>query len=154
MADRIRGGYIMLARKVLESDIWHWPPWQFKVWLYLLLKANHDAGHGKLDRGQCLVRLEDLAHAAAWYRGFAREQPSKSQVSRFLRRLRDNNAIATTKTTRGTIITICNYGRYQEAKSYGRNDDGAANATAPLHDRQELDKNHKGFRDPHMGPPL
>jgi len=38
----IPGGYILLSRKLIESEIFKKPPLYIKVWNYLLLKAQHN----------------------------------------------------------------------------------------------------------------
>jgi len=39
----IPGGYILLSRRLIESEIWDKPPMYLKVWIYILTKARHKA---------------------------------------------------------------------------------------------------------------
>ncbi len=172
----IPGGYILLSRQLLGSDVWTGPPGDVKLWLYLLLKANHAPRKdgNRLSRGQCHVTLEELQDVLSYRAGYRAIRPKRDHVWRALQRLRKGYAktgdirfrqsrcareddgegqmITTTKTTRGLVVTICNYDRYQTPANYERDseaDDAATtNATTPRHDRQECknDKKQKPCR--------
>lgn len=128
-------GYFIIARKTLESEIWHKPPLYFKVWCYLLARANWD-DFGNLKRGQLFTSLEEIAEDNCWYVGYRKEVPTKSQIYGILEWLRtfheDNDEpnsesndtatmITTAKATRGIIINIVKYSIYQDPKHYESN---------------------------------
>lgn len=130
-------GYFIIARKTLESEIWHKPPLYFKVWCYLLARANWD-DFGNLKRGQLFTSLEEIAEDNCWYVGYRKEVPSKSQIYTILEWLRNSREandepnfesndtatmITTTKATRGIIINIVKYSVYQDPKRYESNSD-------------------------------
>lgn len=130
-------GYFIIARKTLESEIWHKPPLYFKVWCYLLARANWD-DFGNLKRGQLFTSLEEIAEDNCWYVGYRKEVPSKSQIYTILEWLRNSREandepnfesndtatmITTTKATRGIIINIVKYSVYQDPKHYESNSD-------------------------------
>ena len=52
--------------------------------------------------------------------------------------------IETRRTTRGLIITICEYERYQNPAHYGRHATETIGATDAQHDRQEAKNEKKG----------
>ena len=76
-------GYIIIARKSLESEIWEKPPLYWKVWCYLLMKASW-RDHRNLRRGQLVTSLNDIAEGVAWYEGFRKIKPTKDQIFNIL----------------------------------------------------------------------
>lgn len=125
------GGYILVSRKMIESEIWEKPPIYLKVWMYLLLKAQHKP-YKNLKRGQVIVSIPELIEECSYKVGYRTEKPKKSQIYNVLDWLRSSNEtsnegnarepmIKTTKTTRGLIVTISNYNVYQDSKNYEQN---------------------------------
>lgn len=102
-------GYILLARKLLHSEIWLKPPEYLKIWIYILMKANYE--DTLFPRGTNFFRWEDdktlLPHI------------TKAQFHKCVKFLKSTTQITTRKTTRGNIITVVNYGKYQSMKNYG-----------------------------------
>ena len=130
----IPGGYILLSRKIIESQIWNKPPLYIKVWVYLLTCAQHKDYKG-LKRGQIRTSMPEIQEACSWYVGFRKVVPTKDQIYQILEWLRFGCAqgcehdmkatmIATMKATHGIVITILNYGHYQDSKNYESNDEG------------------------------
>lgn len=130
-------GWISLHRKLIESEIWEKPPLYAKVWIYLLLSAQHTQYKG-LKQGQVLTSIPEIIDAVSWKVGARRERPTKDQIYQVLEFLRgkamkskrspdESNAkatmITTTKATHKLLITISNYGVYQDLKSGESNDE-------------------------------
>lgn len=91
---------------------WEWAddPYMFALWSRLLLEANYEPEkwHGKvIDRGQLVTSLSSLS---------ARSGIPVQSLRTCLQRLVDSEQITKESTNKYTIITICNYDRYQ-AKS-------------------------------------
>lgn len=133
----IPGGYILLSRKIIESEIWKKPPLYLKVWVYLLSKAQH-ADYKQLKRGQLRTSIPEIIEACSWRVGYRIEKPTKDQIYQILEWLRngdeggnesndESNAkatmITTTKATHGLLITIDKYSVYQDSKNYESNDE-------------------------------
>ena len=127
-------GYILISKGIIDSDIWHKPPMYLKVWLYLLIKAMY-ANDGHLKRGQLFVSIPEIIEACSYFKGFEKVTPSKKEVYAVIEYLRrtdegDNEGdmkvpmIVTTKVTHGMLVTICNYNKYQDPKSYEGNNEG------------------------------
>lgn len=125
---RLEGGYIILSKKILDSEIYRKPPLYLKVWIYILSKANFTDGK-KLKRGQVFLSIPELQEACSYYVGYRKETPTKKQISGVLDWLRNpgegvdegntnNPMIETTKVTRGMVVTIRNYDIYQDFRSY------------------------------------
>ena len=88
----------------MESDIWNKPATWFKLWIYMLFKANFADGNVK--RGELLLNysmvkneIPDLSHSA---------------YKRELVALRQANMIRTRQRTRYICVTILNYNTYQD----------------------------------------
>lgn len=153
----IPGGCILLARKVIESAIWEKPPLYIKVWVYLLAKAQHKPYKG-LRRGQVRTSIPEIIEECKWRVGARYERPTKDQVFQIINWLRDpgktsheSNAkatreqhesndretmITTMKATHGYLITIDNYGFYQDFRNYESNGEG--NSELPAEPLREL----------------
>lgn len=102
-------GFITLHRKMLE---WEWAddPYMVCLWVHLLLLANHEGKkwHGMaIERGQLITDLRTLAK---------RTGLSIQQVRTRLDRLVESDCINKQITNKYTLITICNYGKYQDVQ--------------------------------------
>lgn len=127
----ISNGYILLSRELADSEIWQKPPYYLKIWVHLLLKANHaESRKGKrLGRGQCHVTLAELRKAVSYKRGYATLRPSIRQIWKAMAWLRENRMTVTTKVTRGLVVKICNYNRYQTPGNYEGHNEGPTGVT-------------------------
>lgn len=154
----IPGGCILLARKIIESEIWEKPPLYLKVWVYLLTRAQH-GGYKGLRRGQLSTSIPEIIDACQWRVGACIKRPTKDQIYQIIAWLRDpqkgrfesnakatreqreSNAkatmITTTKATHGYLITIDNYGIYQDMGSYESNAESSAE-NPPSPSREQL----------------
>ena len=153
------GGYILISRKLIESEIWNKPPLYVKVWLYLLIRAQH-SDYKDLKRGQLWTSIDEIREACSYNVGFRKVTPTKKEVWSILEFLRNpkngNNLrnpyegtaketmVETTKGTHGILVTICNYNVYQTPKNYEGNDEGnnegTMKATAREQYKQECNK--------------
>jgi len=157
----IPGGYILYPRVFLEM-LAEAPLLDRALWVWLNCQASHRDRrypHERLGRGQLVATLAHMREALAQRVGFCLKTPSKDQVRKALERLRRHGLIATQKTTRGLVITICDYGHYQDPAAYerlgGADTERRMKAANPRHDRQEgkNDKNEKGPPFSRMNPP-
>ena len=122
---KIPYGCILLARKIKHSDIWlKKPSWWLKVWEYILMEVNH--ANKEFPRGQNFFTREQI-HTNCHLGRDKVKVASVDNVIRWLRMQKSSRncvdgksttQITTQKTTRGIIITVCNYNTYQNIKSY------------------------------------
>lgn len=101
--------WIKLHRQFLE---WEWfdSSDMVKVFLYLLLSANFEdrKWHGAVvRRGQLLTSWENLSEATGI---------SVQSLRTCMKKLESTGEISRKSTNRNTIITVCNYDRYQVAE--------------------------------------
>ena len=115
----IPGGYILLARRVRQTELWAGPAWKLKLWLHILMQASHaDDARSGLKRGQCLITYADLQAMLAERRGNSTWQPTRAMLSREIARHVDAGRLLARRTTRGTVLTIVNYATYQDPANY------------------------------------
>lgn len=111
MGDKSKG-WILLYRSIRDSWVWDSRPFdQARAWIDLILDANHDEGKVftgtnliKVKRGQDLISIRSLASRWGW---------SKDRVSNFLSALQSDNMIKLEKVSGRTVLTIVNYGFFQ-----------------------------------------
>ena len=121
-----------MARQVLESDIWtSKPAWWFKVWVYILSRVNY-SDNGQFNRGENFFTLESIHHNC--YLG--KEGIKIKTVSNIIREMKLLHMLTTQKTTRGFIISVTNYDKYQDLTEY-RNDTEKALLTTQKRHRND-----------------
>jgi len=105
----IEGGAVFWARQTVDSEIFFKQPakW-FKIWFYMVAKAHWQDRRG-LRRGQCHLKYEWIMDATG---------ANRDEVSNCIRWLKRTKQITTQKTTRGLVLTICNYNKYQDPGRY------------------------------------
>ncbi|MEK3890217.1 DnaD domain-containing protein [Bacillus sp. FSL K6-3431] len=108
-----------------------------------------------LDRGQVIVSIPELIEACSHKVGYRVEKPTKSQMFNILEWLRNVDEapdegydskpmIETTKTTKGLVVTICNYNVYQDPSNYEQNaendNENDTNDTMPKRQADTINK--------------
>lgn len=106
---KIDGGATLWARKTIESDLFMWRShvW-FKIWFYIVNEVNHrEIRH--FQRGEGLITYLDIRRKTG---------ASHNQVKHCIEYLKNARMIATRKTTRGMIVKVLNYDKYQSLENY------------------------------------
>jgi hypothetical protein len=138
----IPGGFYIKARKIDESEIAHSAPCVREVWDWLIRQCNHKDNIALgIRRGQCVRKISDIQDGLHWYIGYRKMTYSKSQCEHALEYLRKKRMIETTKTTRGLIITVCNYDSYQRIENYEYNNEGNKKPTRTKQQAATINKN-------------
>jgi len=146
----IKGGYYIKARCIQDSDIASAPPHVREIWDWLLKEANHK-DNGKINRGQTMRTYSDIQNGLKWFVGYRKMTYKKHHCEIAMRWLAKHGMITTTKTTRGILITVCNYDTYQNPKNYESNNGNSTKDTMKLQPTDTInknDKNDKNDRDP------
>ena len=115
-------GYIKIYRDIRDHWVWEIKPYdKARAWIDLIMIANHEKKtilfDGRLmtiERGQHMTSLKTLAARWGW---------TRSKVKRFLDVLKSEQMINTKRNRNGTLITIVNYGIYQDSRNTKRNTD-------------------------------
>lgn len=132
---KIPYGCVMLARKIQESEIWiKKPSWWYKTWTHILMKVNH-RNNPQFKRGTSFFNAKKIYNDCYLCNEGIKEEALKN----FIKFLKKRCMITTQKTTRGFILTVCNYEFYQNLDNY-RNP--TENSTEnPIETRSKLDRN-------------
>jgi len=129
----IENGCIQLARRIQVSEIWQdKPSWWLKVWIHLLLGVNH-TDRGKFKRGQGFFTRKGIYKDC----GLVVEGIEPETIDNVLRWLKSTTRITTQKTTRGMVITVSNYERYQQLLNYKNDTKNDIETTQKRHYTQE-----------------
>ncbi|MBJ6751353.1 hypothetical protein [Geomonas anaerohicana] len=125
----IPGGYVLFARKLFYGEMMDKPPLYFKLWAWMLDRANWK-DRDKLKRGQLVATIGDMQAATSYHEGFRKNTPTPDKIRSAYEFFVKAAMITTTKTTRGLIITICNYDRYQNPRNYEAHNEARTEAQA------------------------
>lgn len=123
-------GWIKIHRSLAENWVFNYGPKSYgEAWLDLLMAANHTEGHTCISgtmvvvhRGQRLTSILKLSKQ--WQRG-------RKWTAKFLDNLEKEHMITQKRNTRFTLITICNYDKFQG------DSDGAGTAKEQLREQQK-----------------
>ena len=122
------GGYILLARCLLDSPLWKSRPEDLKIALYCLLRANWKTAHiydgasaVTIHRGSLWTSLDSIAQDVGVSVKTVRTALTKLSHPPF-------DFLASKPARRGRIITISNYETYQDADLYSGKQNGKLSA--------------------------
>lgn len=136
---KVAGGCTLWARKTIDSDIFSKKPamW-FKIWFYIVNRVHYTA-NGNLRRGQCHLKYDNIMLSCG---------ASKAQVDHCVRWLKNCRMLATQKATRGFVVTVCKYDRYQNIDNYRSDSSGDLKATQKRQDNKEGKKEDEKKKSP------
>lgn len=140
---KIPEGCVLLARKIQNNPIWYQKPsWWLKVFEYIFMQANHKDKHG-FKRGQCFLNREQI------YRDchLKIEGVTINSVDNVIRYLRQQSILTTQQTTRGFIMTICNYDFYQDLNNYRNEAENEAETKQKRSRNEAINKNDKNVKN-------
>ena len=100
---------IQISRSIYDSEIWHKPSDWIKIWIYLLWNVNFK-DNNDFKRGENFFRYEIIALDCG---------VSYNTVVKCIKYLKLATQVQVKKTTRGAIISVCNYDKYQKLDNYG-----------------------------------
>lgn len=137
-------GFVALHREAREHHLFKGDVARLGAWLWLVAgacwkptKFNIGGSTITLQRGQICVSVRQLAEAWGW---------SKSAVDRFLTRLQTETMIVCEAGQGRTIITICNYAKYQDQEERDRDSSGTPSGTAAGQQRDTKEQGNKETR--------
>ncbi len=126
-------GYVKVTRGWRDKTPWNREPFsKNEAWLWLIEEANWKDG-SRLKRGQLSHSIRHMAGVWKW---------DKSKVSRFIFVLKNQDMIETASETGQTVITICNYDKYQSRDKEGATPD----ESKPRRERDSSETIHKKGR--------
>ena len=131
-------GWIKLHRSLLKWE-WYDDIPSKVLFLHLLLKANHESSkwHGQLvERGQLIVGRDELAKQTGL---------TIQQLRTALDKLKSTSQITSKATNKFTVISICNYDKYQD-QSTSQITSKATNEQPTNNQQSTTNKNEKNLR--------
>jgi len=99
-------GATIWLRQTLDSDIFYWKPdkW-FKIWFYIVNRVNFK-DNKQFKRGSAYIEYAEIClHTKASY----------NQVEKFVKWAKHEAMLEVSKSTRGNVITVLNYVKYQDS---------------------------------------
>lgn len=131
-------GYFKIERDFLSSPFWLSEVFtKPQAWIDLIGMANYTdktkfykGVFQKVKRGQIITSQQALANRWNW---------SRHRVSDFLRTLEAAEMVTTERTTYGTLLTVVNYGFYQDGGSAKGTTKGGRKDTAGTSDGHQTD---------------
>lgn len=147
-------GWIKLHRKILDCWIWQIKPFdKSRAWIDLLLLAMHHDKNVVIDdkpfvvkRGSYFISRGKLADRWGW---------SVKKVDAYLKTLENEKMVTTTRTRKGTVVTIVNYEEYQiEGTTVDTTEDTSEGTTVDIAEGTQ-NKNNKELKNVNnIKPPL
>lgn len=142
----IKGGYYIKARCIQDSEISKAPPYIREIWDWILKECNHkDTNICK--RGQTIRSFNDIIEGLSWYVGWRKNTYKKDHCEKAMKWLKKATMIDTTKTTRGMLITVLNYDKYQDPKNYESDNEDNSKATGEQQNLHTINKNDKNEKN-------
>lgn len=133
-------GWIKLHRQILEWE-WYSDNNCFRVFLHLILKANHKEKRYKgieLNSGQIITSRDILAKETGL---------SSQQIRTALNKLISTNEITSVTSSQGTILQVVNYEKYQLSTNEITNEQPTSNQRVTTNNKE---KNEKKFIIPNF----
>lgn len=140
-------GWIKLYRTLLTNKLWIKEPFtKGQAWVDILLRINHKdnetlIGNQNIEvlRGQTLWSMKDMANRWKW---------SRKKVENFLKMLKKEHQIYYQSTTKYTMITVINWGLYQDEFQEGTsNIEKKSNKGTSKEHQKNTNKNDKNVKN-------
>jgi len=147
---KINGANYIKARCIQNSEIAIMPPYIREIWDWLLKEANHSdskSNGSTIKRGQLVRTFKDIQEGLKWMIGYRKMTYKKWQCENSMRFLRKRGMVTTMRTTRGILITICNYSLYQDPKNYESNTRAVTRTTVDKRLTSTINKNDKNVKN-------
>jgi hypothetical protein len=122
--EKIPGGYMLVAKKIFNSELMKKPPLYSKLFLWMLGQAAFKDTK-KLKRGEFITSIPKMQEAMSYFVGYRKEVPTVRQIRKVYEGLTKGHTTVTTKVTGGLKITILKYDYYQTPKNYEGHDEGS-----------------------------
>ena len=111
MDEKIKNGAFQIARQLFDSELWIEKPSSWKIiWIYILGKVNHqdnkqfERGEGFFNFSQELKQIgRDITY---------------DMIRHSMTYFKRNGMLSTTKSTRGIIVKVLKYNKFQKLENY------------------------------------
>jgi len=137
-------GWIKLHRQFYTGKIAHQPPHFREIFIWLFVHANHQEARSSgtmIKRGQLFTSYKSIIEALSWFVGYRKEEYPKHKIESAMNWFKNNDMIHTEKSTRGMLVTICNYNKYQSENINITNTKPTENSTENIQSNDSINKN-------------
>ena len=128
-------GWIKIHRQILDWE-WYSDNNAFRVFMHLILKANHKEKRFKgieLKAGSVVTSRDILSFETGL---------SVQQIRTSLDKLKSTNEITIETSTKGTIIQVVNYAKYQLATSEVTNEQPTSNQQVTINKKEKKERSN------------
>ncbi|UCG12782.1 MAG: hypothetical protein JSU72_20315 [Deltaproteobacteria bacterium] len=102
-----------ILKQLEKTPLWHMPPLYKQIWLYLLIRANHegygvfaDGGIQNIKPGQIVTTLNRIAAENSWYVRNRKKKPNKKTVREALKWFKQQGMVKLESNAYRTLITL------------------------------------------------
>jgi len=125
-------GATVWARQTTESEVFCLKPAEwFKIWFYVVNRANH-TDNKLFSRGENLMTYREIEEST---------NTTRSQVDGFIRWSKKEQMLTTRKTTRGFVVKVLNYAKYQDWDTYKADQETTQKTKQKRHRNDTITKN-------------
>ena len=136
MDEKIKNGAFQIARQLFDSELWIEKPSSWKIiWIYILGKVNHqdnkqfERGEGFFNFSQELKQIgRDITY---------------DMIRHSMTYFKRNGMLSTTKSTRGIIVKVLKYNKFQKLENYKSTTASTTKAQPKHNESTTINKNVK-----------
>ena len=116
---KMKDGFILLSRSLLDSDVFASQK-LLKIWVWCLLKANFKdkAVPLKTGKGETIIKLKRGSFLFGRFKAEEELCIDGSTVYKSIHKLKDMEMIEIESNNQYSVVTICNYDKYQQVDEY------------------------------------
>lgn len=133
-----KNGWVKIHRRILQWE-WYGDTNTFRVFIHLLLSANHKKKRWKgiiIQRGQLVTSVAKLS---------VKLNLSSKQIRTAIKHLKETNEVATKATNKYTLITLLNYSKFQNTETEKGKQKGNQEGTQGATNKN--DKKYKKYKE-------
>ena len=139
MTDKIKNGAFQIARQLFNSQLWLEKPSSWKIiWIYILGKVNHD-NNKHFNRGEGFFNFtQELKQIG--------RDISYDQIRHSMTYFKKSGMLSTIKSTRGIIIKVLKYNKFQTLDNYKSTTESTMKAQSKHNESTTINKNVKNVK--------
>ena len=139
MDNKIKEGAFQIARQLFNSQLWLEKPSSWKIiWIYILGKVNHD-NNKHFNRGEGFFNFtQELKQIG--------RDISYDQIRHSMTYFKKSGMLSTIKSTRGIIIKVLKYNKFQTLDNYRSTTESTMKAQSKHNESTTINKNVKNAK--------
>ena len=140
MDEKIKNGAFQIARQLFDSELWIEKPSSWKIiWIYILGKVNHQ-DNKQFERGEGFFNFtQELKQIG--------RDITYDQIRHSMTYFKRNGMLSTTKSTRGIIVKVLKYNKFQKLENYKSTIVSTTKAQPKHNESTTINKNVKNAKN-------